>query len=129
MDLNQAEDISPLSSSPFPDPQSYKQRSGENEKEGRTMNPSIQFKTTTMPFLIAFALACFGPLPSTQALAPPPDGGYPGANTAEGTGALSSLSPQGRGSGANNTALGYHTLFSDTTGSFNTATGSVALAN
>ncbi len=93
------------------------------------MNPSIQFKTTTMPFLIAFALACFGPLPSTQALAPPPDGGYPGANTAEGTGALSSLSPQGRGSGANNTALGYHTLFSDTTGSFNTATGSVALAN
>jgi uncharacterized coiled-coil protein SlyX len=93
------------------------------------MNPSIQLKTTTLPFLIAFALACFGPLPSTQALAPPPDGGYPGANTAEGTGALSSLSPQGRGSGANNTALGYHTLFSDTTGSFNTATGSVALAN
>jgi hypothetical protein len=68
-------------------------------------------------------------LPSTQALAPPPDGGYFGANTAEGDGALNSLTPQARGSAANNTALGYHTLFSDTTGSFNTATGSVALTN
>ena len=93
------------------------------------MNPSIPFKTTTLPFLIAFALTCFGPLPSTQALAPPPDGGYPGANTAEGTQALSSLSPQARGSGANNTALGYHTLFSNTTGSFNTATGYQALVH
>ena len=93
------------------------------------MNPVIQFKTTILLPLITLTFAWFGPLPLARALAPPPDGGYPGANTAEGTGALSSLSPQGRGSGANNTALGYHTLFSDTTGSFNTATGSVALAN
>jgi hypothetical protein len=93
------------------------------------MNQLIQFKTTTLSFLIAFLLTYVVLLPKVQALAPPPDGGYPGANTAEGDGALKSVTPQARGSGANNTALGYHTLFSDTTGSFNTATGSVALAN
>jgi hypothetical protein len=91
------------------------------------MNPSIQFKTTTLPFLIAFALACFGPLPLARALAPPPDGGYPGGNTAEGTGALNSFTPQARGVGNGNTALGYQTLFSDITGGGNTATGFQAL--
>ena len=91
------------------------------------MNPSIQFKTITLPFLIAFALACFGPLPLAQALAPPPDGGYPGGNTAEGTGALNSFTPQARGVGNGNTALGYRTLYSDLTGGHNTATGFQAL--
>ena len=91
------------------------------------MNPLIQFKATTPPLLIALAFACFGLLPEAQALAPPPDGGYSGNNTAEGTGALNSFVPQARGSGANNTALGYQTLFSDTAGSYNTATGSQAL--
>ena len=71
-------------------------------------------------FLIAAALCCFAL--SVQAVSPPPDGGYPGANTAEGQNALQSLS-----SGVHNTALGYQTLFSDTTGNFNTATGSLAL--
>jgi hypothetical protein len=68
-------------------------------------------------------------VPGAQAIVPPPDGGYAGANTAEGDGALNSITPQARGSGANNTALGYHTLFSNTSGTRNTATGSVALAN
>jgi hypothetical protein len=93
------------------------------------MNELIQLKTITLSFLIAFLLSCVAISPKVQALAPPPDGGYAGANTAEGDGALNSVIPQARGSGANNTALGYHTLFSDTSGSFNTATGSVALAN
>jgi trimeric autotransporter adhesin len=79
--------------------------------------------------LIALAIVSFGLSPKAQAIVPPPDGGYPGANTAEGDGALNSFTPQLRGYGVDNTALGYHTLFSDTTGSRNTATGSGALAN
>ena len=39
--------------------------------------------------LIPFVLACFAFLPRAQAVVPPPDGGYPGLNTAEGTKALS----------------------------------------
>ena len=36
------------------------------------------------PAFTAFALACFALLPGAQAVSPPPDGGYPGFNTAEG---------------------------------------------
>ena len=67
-------------------------------------------------------LACFALSPVAQAVVPAPDGGYPNANTAEGTGALHSVT-----TGANNTALGSGTLSSLTTGSQNTATGSQAL--
>jgi hypothetical protein len=91
------------------------------------MNSVTQFKTAV--FLV-LTFACFGLLPVGQALSPPPDGDYPGANTAEGSGALDSLSfnPNVRaGAGVHNTALGYQTLFSDTTGNYNTATGSQAL--
>ncbi len=86
------------------------------------MNPLIQFKTTILPFLIALTFACFGPLPIAQALTPPPDGGYPGQNTAEGDRALFSLT-----TGINNTASGFQALFSNTEGEENTATGSQAL--
>ncbi len=47
------------------------------------MNPLIQLQTTP-PLLITLALLCFGLLPKVQAVVPPPDGGYPGFNTAEG---------------------------------------------
>ena len=67
-------------------------------------------------------LACFALSPVAQAVVPAPDGGYPNANTAEGTGALHSVT-----TGANNTALGNGTLSSLITGSQNTATGSQAL--
>ena len=53
-------------------------------------------------------------------LSPPPDGGYPGENTAEGENALFSLS-----SGTHNTAVGLEALFSNTDGSYNTANGAV----
>jgi hypothetical protein len=83
------------------------------------MNPLTQFKNTAiLPVLIALALGCFALLPAARAVDPPPDGGYPGANTAEGTKSLFSLT-----SGIWNTALGFQALFTDTTGSFNTATG------
>jgi trimeric autotransporter adhesin len=52
---------------------------------------------------------------------PPPDGGYPGGNTAEGQNALLSLT-----SGGFDTAVGYFSLRSDTTGSYNTAVGAGA---
>jgi hypothetical protein len=70
--------------------------------------------------LIPLALVCFTLLPAPNAFAvtPAPDGGYPGANTAEGTSALFS-----RTTGVWDTALGYQALFHDTTGHSNTAVG------
>jgi len=57
-----------------------------------------------------------------QAVVPPPDGGYPGENTAEGTHALFSLT-----TGEFNTALGWLALQSNTGGWYNTAVGAGAL--
>jgi hypothetical protein len=62
--------------------------------------------------------------PNVRAVSPPPDGGYAGDNTAEGAGALFSLT-----SGISNTALGRAALSSDKGGSHNTATGYFALLN
>src|SRR5262245_64298548 len=72
--------------------------------------------------LIALSLACVALLPKVQAVVPPPDGGYPGFNTAEGQSALFSLT-----TGVANTAVGWSSLSSDTTASFNTAVGAGAL--
>jgi trimeric autotransporter adhesin len=71
---------------------------------------------------LALALAWFALSPPAQAVTPPPDGGYPGFNTAEGDFALNSLT-----TGGHNTATGFSALFSVTTGSNNTATGANAL--
>jgi hypothetical protein len=88
------------------------------------MNSLIRLKRKTPALLIALALACFRFLPTAQALLPPPppDGGYPGANTAEGQEALFSLT-----SGGYNTAVGFLSLRSDSTGGLNTAVGAGAL--
>jgi hypothetical protein len=76
-------------------------------------------------FLIPLALAWFALSPTAQAqLSPPPDGGYPGQNTAEGDNALLNLT-----TGGNNTALGFNALLNDTNGTQNTATGSLALSS
>jgi Chaperone of endosialidase len=72
--------------------------------------------------LIPLVFACFGLLPRAQAVVPPPDGGYPGFNTAEGQKALFSLT-----SGTGNVAVGWGALYSDTQGSLNTAIGTGAL--
>ena len=53
---------------------------------------------------------------------PPPDGGYPGGNTAEGDNALFSLT-----TGTYNTAVGVFSLQSNTSGDFNTAIGAGTL--
>ena len=81
----------------------------------------IQLKRTTPVFQVVLLL-CFGVLQGVQAVVPPPEGGYPGFNTAEGTKALFSLT-----TGSANTAVGWFSLFSNTEGSFNTATGAGAL--
>ena len=73
--------------------------------------------------LIILALTCFGILPTTQAVVPPPDGGYPGGNTAEGQSALLNLT-----SGGFNSAVGWLSLRNLTTGNFNTAVGAGTLA-
>ena len=83
------------------------------------MNPVIQLKQSS---LVALLLACFALPQSAQAVVPPPDGGYPGFNTAEGQNALLSLT-----TGSANTAVGWFSLFSDTVGSFNTGTGAGTL--
>jgi len=44
---------------------------------------------------IAIVVACGGLCSSALAVDPPPDGGYPNANTAEGEGALQSLTSGG----------------------------------
>jgi hypothetical protein len=56
--------------------------------------------------------------PTVQAVNPPPDGGYPGGNTAEGQNALLNLT-----TGQFNTAVGFFSLRGDIGGSFNTAIG------
>jgi hypothetical protein len=68
------------------------------------------------------AFSCIALLPRVQAVSPPPDGGYPSGNTAEGQAALLSLT-----SGGFNTAVGIFSLRTNTTNSFNTAIGAGAL--
>src|SRR6059058_6294517 len=120
----------------------------------RFFQNSAHMKTTTLPLrnlmnrsplraflLIPFALACFALSPTVRAVDPPPDGGYPGFNTAEGDDALFNLdTSQGTNNtaigfaallssttGISNTAVGFDALYSNTTGAVNTATGSSAL--
>jgi hypothetical protein len=78
--------------------------------------------TATRSLVTTLTLICFGFLPRLQAVSPPPDGGYPGANTAEGFNALFSLT-----TGLYNTAIGYFALDAVKTGNFNTALGAGAL--
>jgi hypothetical protein len=84
------------------------------------MYPRIQLKRVTSVFLIA--LTCFGLTPQAWAVVPAPDGGYPGGNTAEGQNALLSLT-----CGTYNAAVGFLSLSSDSTGSFNTGIGAGTL--
>jgi hypothetical protein len=77
---------------------------------------------TIIQSVLALALFCLLSGPKAQAVFPPPDGGYPSFNTAEGQNALLNLSI-----GSANTAVGWFSLFSVTEGSFNTAAGAGAL--
>jgi hypothetical protein len=73
-----------------------------------------------IPLALAFASVALSL--TAHALSPPPDGGYPGRNTAEGDGALFSNT-----TGSDNTAIGFEALLSNTSGPNNTAIGREAL--
>src|SRR4029077_2507363 len=78
---------------------------------------------TAIPLSVSMlVLACFALPQRVQAISPPPDGGYPGGNTAEGHNALCSLT-----TGGYNTSIGFFSLRSNTSNSFNTALGAGAL--
>jgi len=70
-------------------------------------------KTRALLLFVVLALAS-----TSFAVDPPPDGGYPNGNTAEGDDALFSLT-----TGYSNTAIGKESLYFDTTGWENTAVG------
>jgi len=79
--------------------------------------------TNIIHFLFALtAFACLALTASVEAVNPPPDGGYPIGNTAEGQNALLELN-----GGTYNTAVGFISLASNVIGTLNTATGAAAL--
>ena len=63
---------------------------------------------------VTLVLVCIVFLHEAHAVSPPPDGGYPGGNTAEGQDALLNLT-----TGMYNTAVGLFSLESNITGNFN----------
>lgn len=89
--------------------------------------------------LIPLTVVFFALSPRAQAVDPPPDGGYPGDNTDEGTDALFSLTGGTENTavradalyynagGTGNTAVGHSTLLSNSSDNDNTAIGVLAL--
>jgi hypothetical protein len=82
----------------------------EMQRNMKTPSPAISISRS--PFrlgllLIPWVLVCFAFSPTARAVDSPPDGGYPNGNTAEGDGALQSLT-----TGPGNTAVGSEALFS-----------------
>jgi hypothetical protein len=67
-------------------------------------------------------LLCLALSQGAHAVSPPPDGAYPGWNTAEGSGALFNIT-----SGTFNTGVGGHALYGGTSQIANTAVGAFAL--
>jgi len=80
-------------------------------------------KTNALSLILISLVTAALLLQPAQAVVPPPDGGYPGGNTAEGTGALLGLGVNG----FNNTAIGFMSLRNNTQGDANTAVGAGAL--
>jgi hypothetical protein len=85
-------------------------------------NPMNYAPSPRGSFLILLVIACFALSPQMQALSPPPDGGYPNGNTAEGDSALAGLT-----GGFYNSAFGFLSLLSNADASFNTGVGAGAL--
>ena len=93
-----------------------------NNAPRRTRHSTHHQTSIRSSLFLLLLLACVGVSSKVQAVSPPPDGGYPGANTAEGNAALFSLT-----TGTGNTATGFKALFRNTTGFSNTANGNSAL--
>jgi Chaperone of endosialidase len=91
------------------------------------MKRAIKIETASFPtrshcWQVLFTLGVVAFCQAAHAVAPAPDGGYAGGNTAEGQNALFSLT-----TGTYNTAVGFLSLESDIAGQFNTAIGAGAL--
>src|SRR5215469_15260267 len=87
------------------------------------MNRLNHLKKATAVCFVALGFTWLVPSSTVKAVNPPPDGGYPSQNTAEGEEALFNLKTRV----ADNTAVGWHALFSTTTGHDNTAIGFISL--
>ena len=83
---------------------------------------SAVMKIRSSVILITLACGFMAFLSKAQAVVPPPDGGYPGGNTAEGTSALLS-----RTTGMYNTAVGIYSILSLSDGNFCTGIGAGTL--
>jgi hypothetical protein len=90
-------------------------------EDEKSQNP-VHMKTKILSLVLTPLLAYLSALPTLQAVTPPPDGAYPGGNTAEGQNALLSLT-----AGTYNTAVGWFSLQGNLTGDFNTAIGAGTL--
>jgi len=88
------------------------------------MKSSTQLRRTPnlAGLLIPLMFTWLTPSFTAQGVNPPPDGGYPNGNTAEGQSALFGLA-----TGGYNTAMGFLSLATDTNGGFNTAVGAGTL--
>jgi hypothetical protein len=84
----------------------------------------MPMKIRSSVILITLAFVFLVSLSKSQAVVPPPDGGYAGGNTAEGHLALASLNTS---AGLYNTAAGVYSLLSITDGSFCTGVGAGTL--
>jgi hypothetical protein len=93
-----------------------------NSAEDWVRCPGRNRKIVTTLGMTLSVLGCFALLPVARAVFPPPDGGYPNGNTAEGQAALLNLT-----TGAFNTGVGIFAVRSATAASFNTDLGAGAL--
>ena len=96
----------------------------------KSTSPLIKTSTALPLFrggfiLVILTVASAILLPEAHAVNPPPDGGYPGFNTAEGQNALLSLDTS---TGFANTAVGSLSLQSTVDTSFNTGVGAGTLS-
>ena len=92
-----------------------------SQEEEKSENP-VHMKTKHLSLVLIPMLTYFSASHSSQAVSPPPDGDYPGGNTAEGQNALLSLI-----TGTYITAVGWFSLQTNLTGNFNTAIGAGTL--
>ena len=92
------------------------------EVERHFRKTSDFMKTNALSLVLIPLLTCIASLPPAEAVSPPPDGAYPGGNTAEGQSALLNLA-----TGTYNTAVGLYSLLSLTDGNFNTGIGAATL--
>ena len=102
----------------------FSTRNGTRDLQDAVMktNPFQNSINRSSSPIILILLTCFALIQRAEAVNPPPDGGYPGGNTAEGQNTLLGLT-----TGTYNTGVGFSSLSVTTTGKFNTGVGAGTL--